>query len=103
GSLVLLITWRPTQCRPGATFPSTPMRCDPMTVLDAPTHASTDAPDDRRHDHQAEQAQAPRTEEPSRLIDPTPVAVALLGIQLVIFGVRWWGATAGQLGNEALE
>lgn len=82
-----------------------------MTTIDAPAPERTDGPgsingaviEDRRENGSRTAPQEPAAQQPSRLIDPTPAAVALLGIQLVIFGVRWWGATAGQLGNEALE
>ncbi|WP_182347046.1 hypothetical protein [Tomitella gaofuii] len=39
----------------------------------------------------------------SGLIDPTPMAVALLAVQLAVFAVRWFGATPASLGNAALE
>ncbi|GAA4803898.1 hypothetical protein [Tomitella cavernea] len=39
----------------------------------------------------------------SGLIDPTPVAVALLAVQLAVFAVRWLGATPAHLGDAALE
>lgn len=39
---------------------------------------------------------------PSRLIDPTPVAVGLLAMQLAVFAIRWIGASAGHLGTESM-
>lgn len=71
-----------------------------MTVIDPATrrHAEPD-----QLDVASAQESAAPTSPPSRMIDPTPVAVALLAVQLLIFAVRWWGASAEVLGNEALE